>query len=211
MTFQEVPNTCECRLFSRYTGEERFYENVFYMHKAGAWTDANVTTLAARVLSAVDHTLTNIVPDSAQYFKGAARDLTDEFGFADEDAYEVDGLVADQTWLPPNNAAFMRFIGTGGFAPREGGCFHPFVQEADVSDIGRLTGGAITAYADAWTDYLDAVAASVSGVSHVIVSRFNKHLYPTPPHLRPVGIVNERASINTRPVISSQRDRRPRA
>jgi hypothetical protein len=206
--FQPVPNVAELRI--KYTDDttSREYENVFHCFRDGGVRDSDIDTLVSRMQSYFDDDLAGYMSNGAQAVLFSARNIAEEFGYSNSDDTAVAGGGAGP-WADYQCSIFVQFRGASGFAPRHGGIFWPWVQEDDVDRGGTLSGSALTRDA-AWSDYLDDVCGGGIGTIPCIVSRFNKSLYPDPPHLRPEGVYNTIASLRVRAVVASQKNRRNR-
>lgn len=206
MAFQRVPLTIAISFVARYTAFTREYINTLYFANLGSWSDAMVDTALAAAITAWNDNLDQYTPTGGQLVRAEALNLDVEFGYNPVTAVGNVGAEAG-AMSSANNAAYIKFTCAGNGAPREGGVFWPFVQEADVGATGVLSGDALLV-ADEYEDVAQAIEASVASTTHVVPSRYSKTANPTPPHKRTVAAINNVVGYSVRPIVASQRDRR---
>lgn len=201
MAFQPVPDTAEARITFSQTNNPRPIINLLYFLRATGWTQSTIQTLADEL-----HTrfITALLP--AEVDNGAnlnsihTRDLSTEFGVQATAAGAPIVGTATGPMSSPNNAILVRFIPTTP-PPRLGGIFWPFVDEANISEIGEIDAGYRANLAGKINSWVSGVEIA-AGCEHSIVSRYSNKV------LRPSGVSKAVASYVARRRVASQRNRR---
>jgi len=224
MPFQPVPNVTEFTFRWHYTDSGYEPECTVYV---ASESPRSGTEILSGCEAAAGAYATNIAPlayADAPLIQVHGRDLTEEFGAFAETDVSIAGELGG-TWLPPNCAALIRFKPLTGGPPREGGIFHPFVLESWCSNVGVLSGDALTLDSE-WDFVIGSIRSSIGdlGSEHVIVTRYSKTAWiaahpgytpeelaaakPWPREPQATHAVVATYSVETR--VASQRNRRGR-
>lgn len=221
ITFQPVPNSAVISIVHGWTGGPDEV-NDYVFRKASGFTDEDIELMLDAADAVVVATgYIDFVPDGAKVRRTYGRILSEEFAVGHSHDVDEAGTYSS-TFLPPNNAAWVKFMGTSGDPPRHGGVFWPFVAEGSCGDTGLLTSGFRTALNEVVSVLTGAIEGATTVDSDlVLVSRYGKsawiaaHPDATPeeidankPWIRPQGETSVVTGIATRELIASQRDRR---
>lgn len=207
MAKQLVPDVAEARLF--FTASEKPCQmSIYARNTSDPWTLDNLADYGASLRTWVDSYL-SVLSNAHTYVGMSINDLGADPGntFEDIEATPVQGDVAEPA-LPNNVALKATFVGGQNAYPRRGGVYLLPPTEAQVG--GNFTTTTFETAIEAIMQILiDEVSAPILGRALVIVSRYNKALYPTPPHKRPEGVSNTVASITVKRRMDTQRRRLP--
>lgn len=221
-TFQAVPDCALVTIVHGWdTGPDEVNNYVF--RKTGGFTDAEIDDMLAAansIVTAVGYI--DYVPDGATVRRAYGRILDEEFAVGHTLDIDEAGTYSS-TFLPPNNAAWVRFSGTSGDPPRSGGIFWPFVAEGSCGNTGLLTSGFRTALDEVVAVLVGAIeGATTVDSNHVLVSRYGKSAWTAahpgateaeisaarPWKRDPDAETSLVTAIKTRELIATQRDRR---
>lgn len=205
MAFQQVPDTMIVQYVFDVAGSEAI-NDLYIFDTGGSITQADVDAVAAAAETGWTDHIKSRTPTDARLNHIFVQSLDEENGVSAFLLVDEAGTNVN-AFNPMNVAALTKFRGAGGGLPTHGWVFFPFVRETDSNLSGQLDSGAVGDFNSMWSGVL-ADLTGVTDMSHVIVSRYNKALVPTPPHKRTVAVTNFVNAIQTRQLVGSQRDRR---
>lgn len=204
MAFQPVPSTASFRLVHQYVdpgllGNSELMCTFYIRNTVLGWPVARVSASGTTLGNGWRDQVMPLMSSNLTFDRVDGRDEGSEFGAQATVQYNTIGgdAGADSSLAV---CPLLQLFGTTGGAPRRGRLFLPTISE------GRTAGNAVVAATI--TSLLAAFAAIDASIvgggdAWVIVSRFNNKVK------RATAATNTIATRNIRPLLATQRDRRP--
>jgi hypothetical protein len=200
MPFQPVPFTASFRIVQERAAGQVFINTLYVRNTLLAWNTVNLGAMAATIGNAWRDQVMPLLSDLLVLDRVDARDEGAEFGAQTVTQYSTaGGDVAED--LPANAAALVQYAATTGAAPRRGRLFIAGLTIAATETGSKLTAAFQVALDAAITTVQNQIQGGAN--AQVLVSRFLNKVK------RAEGATNTIGDITVRPIVASQRDRRP--
>lgn len=194
-----VPNTAKVDwIFSTPGGVAM---NSLYFEKGSALTEADLTAIAAAAEDAWESQISSIAATTVSLDRTVVTDLTTDSSGQVTDPGGISGGNSSEQ-LPDNSTVAISFRSALRGRSFRGRVFHVGLNVDNVANDSIGPSNA-TIFATKYQAAVDAIAASVSGLTHVVVSLCHDNTWRT------TGVTTPVTSIQVDPILDSMRNRLP--